>query len=451
MGIGNDILLIVGLVILNGIFASVEIAVISANRVKVRNLAEKGHRGARLVSGFLADSSRFLATIQVAITLSGFLASATGAAVLADPLAAYLQQAAPWLGGSAGVVAIVAVTLTITFVTLVWGELVPKRIGFQRPHKVAFFLARPVAFLARLFSPVNRLLTWSTNLTLHLIGLETSTPESRLSEEEFRSLVEEQALIPESEKRMIGRVFDFGEHLAREVMVPRTDMHTVSAKASVAGAARIMADTGYSRLPVTGRDIDDVIGLVTVKDVIPPLVDGQASRPVGEVKRDILLFPDTKPVVPLLEEMQKSHAQMVVLVDEYGGVAGLVTMEDLLEEIVGDIRDPYDQESDEFTERAPREYLVDGGVDIEEINNRLDLDLDTRAAYETIGGFILSRLGRLPKVGDKVVGQGITYRVEELEGRRIATVLVIDERDVRRQAEPPDRPGRTDPPDEIDE
>jgi len=424
-----NLLLILGLIILNGIFAAMEIAVISSNRAKVTALVEKGNRSARLVEGFLEDSSRFLATIQVAITLSGFLASATGAAALAQPLADYLVRVAPGLGQSATPISIVLVTLAVTFVTLVWGELVPKRLGFQLPHKVAFFLARPVAALASAFGPVNRLLTWSTNSTLRLMGLDVKAPEPSVSPEEVRLIVRDQARLPEGEKKMIDRVFDFGGHLAREVMVPRTEMETISEKATVADAARVIAETGFSRLPVTGRDTDDITGLVTMKDLVPSLLEGSASRPVSEVKREVLLFPDTKPITSLLEEMQKAHVQMVILVDEYGGVAGLVTMEDLLEEIVGDIRDPYDRETDEFAERAPREYEVDGGLDIEEVNNRLGLELDTRAAYETIGGFVISLLGRLPEVGDKVTRGGVTFKVEKMDGRRIDTVVVIDERE----------------------
>jgi len=423
--IARDILTILVLVLFNGLFAALEIAVLSVDRDVIKREANAGDRRAKIVQGFLGDSSRFLATIQIAITLSGFLASATGAAVLARPLSEYLRQNVTGLTPYATAIGVVLVTLVITFVTLVFGELVPKRLGMQLPKRIAFGLARPVALMAQVLGPVNALLTWSTNSTLRLMGVSLDRPRQALNEEDVRRILRERAQIPKDEMELIGRVFEFGDHVAKEVMVPRTQMVTVSSQATIARAVDIITSSGHSRLPVIGDSIDDVVGLVEVKDLLPDLMAGSSDKPVADVMRPAAFFPDTKSTNELLKEMQVARAELVILIDEYGGVAGIISIEDLVEELVGEIRDPFD-DPEEVTIRQVGEqsYVLHGSTDLEAVNSQLGLSLETRTAYESIGGYILSELGRIPEPGDELNRSGVVYRIEAMSDKRIDLVKI---------------------------
>jgi putative hemolysin len=315
--------------------------------------------------------------------------------------------------------------MVITFFTLVMGELVPKRLGMQLPQRIAFVFARPVSFIAQVAAPANALLTWSTTMTLKLLGVPTKRRKQALTEEDVRRMLRERAQIPKNEIELIGRVFEFGDHVAKEIMVPRTQMMAVTINDTLDEAAAIMNETGFSRLPVTGDTVDDIVGLIDVKDLLPHILAQEAKLQVSEVMRPVLFFPDTKTTTDLLKEMQHERTEMVILIDEYGGVAGLVTIEDLVEELVGEIQDPFDEEEVTINRIDERTYLVHGSTDLEAVNAQLDLSLETRTAYETLGGYILSELGQIPRRGDSIERDKVTYQIEAMAEKRIELVRVI--------------------------
>ena len=420
----NEILTILGLVVLNGIFASMEIAVLTLNEARLLTRVEEGDRVAGIVYGFRENSSEFLGTIQIAITASGFLASATGAATLAVPLAALINGLLPVSAALAQGLSIVVVTLAITFLTLVFGELVPKRLGLQRPYAIAYALARPAVALAVVLRPVNWLLTLSTNKILDLVGVGTERRSNKLTEDEMRRIVRDQAVLPDTEKDMIRRVLDFGDHLAREIMVPRTEMRFVTKQSTIREAAVTAARFGFSWLPVVDNSVDNIVGMVAMRDLLKHLLDKDGEERVDAILRKAFFFPDTKETPDLLAEMRKLHTHMAILVDEYGGVAGLVTIEDLVEEIVGEIRGPFDVNEPVFEKRGEGTYLVDGRMDLEEVNLRLGLKLSTTVAYETISGFINNHLGRVPSKGDVITVDQVRYEVYDIDDKSIDTVLI---------------------------
>lgn len=448
--LARNILTIFVFVLLNGLFAALELAVLTLDRNIVRRKASDGDRRARVVQGFLTDSSRFLATIQIAITLSGFLASATAAAVLATPLAGFIRENATALAPYATAISVVIVTLIITFLTLVLGELVPKRLGMQLPQRIAFGLARPVSLLSQLLTPVNALLTWSTNSLLRVMGVSLERPRQALDEEGVRRILRERAQIPKDEMELIGRVFEFGDHVAKEVMVPRTQMVTVSGQATLARAVEIVTSSGHSRLPIVGDSIDNVIGLAEVKDMLPDIMAGNSDKLVEDIMRPAVFFPDTKLTNDLLKEMQLARAELVILIDEYGGVAGIISIEDLVEELVGEIRDPFDPEEVTIKKVGERSYVLHGATDLEAVNSQLGLSLETRTAYETIGGFMLSELGRIPEPGEELERSGVVYRVEAMSDKRIDLVRITLPEKAKRSRQADQSPPGLEPEDEKD-
>ena len=423
-GPAGEILLIIVLIVINGYFAAAEIALISARKSRLQQLSDKGRRGATTALKLLEDPTRFMATIQTAITLVGMLASATAAVALAAPLRRWLVSLGfgP-LSRIASGLALVLITLLIAYVNLVIGELVPKRLGLQRADRVASSVSRPVAFLSALGRPVVGLLTISTNLICRLFGIKPDDATSGVSEEEIQLMVAEQDTLEDEEKRMINEIFDFGDTVVREIMVPRVDMIFVEDTQSVREAAEFLHATGFSRAPVFHEDFDKVIGILVLKDLVLPLSDGQGDDPIEGYLHEPVFIPETKDLIALLKEMQQQHFQLAVVVDEYGGTAGMVTMEDIAEEIVGDFEDEFDRDSTQIRVVSDDEWVVAGDLDI---SDALDLGfpLEDSDEYDTIAGWLLDELDHIPHVGEKLEHEGYRFTVIAMRRRRISRLRI---------------------------
>lgn len=419
----NQLLLILVLVAINAFFAAAEIAVISMRSVRVRQLAEQGNRSAQILEKLVADPSRFLATIQVGITLAGFMASAAAAVGIAGVFRDLLRLIPiPLIARNSSGLAVIIVTLAVSYVTLVAGELAPKRLALQHTESIALRVARPIALLSTLTAPFTRFLTYSTNLVVRGLGGKVQQEDRGITEEEIRIYVAEHQTLPDEEKRMIHSIFEFGDRVVRQVMVPRTDIEALCDKATVTGAMELLREKGFSRYPVFRENLDDIVGLVSVRELVSTVAAGSPDRPVTEIMRPVLFIPETKKTVELLKELRSQKASMAIVVDEFGGTAGLVTMEDLLDEIVGDIGgNPADDLIETLT---PDEVVVGGRTGVDEINDRLDLALPVNGEYETIAGFVMERLGRIPKDGDKLTFHGATLEVLKMDRRRIEEIKI---------------------------
>ncbi|QIA26773.1 HlyC/CorC family transporter [Thermaerobacter sp. PB12/4term] len=414
-----ELLWIAILVLVNAFFAASEIAVIAARDARIHQLAEEGHRGARVAQRLMADPSRFLATIQVGITLAGFLASASAAVTLAQPVAAWLRT----LGLAPGVatsVAVTLVTVVISYVTLVLGELAPKRLALQNPEGLALRVARPIAMLARLAAPFTALLARSTNLVVRALGGRADVQERGLTEEEIRFYVAEHQDLRSEEKQLIEGVFDFGDRIVRQVMVPRPEMHTLPRHLSLSQAVERALRAGFEHYPVTGEGPDDIVGQVSTHDLLRAMVEGDGPDTVEGLLQPVRFVPETKPALDLLKEMKRDRFRLAVVVDEYGGVAGLVTLDDLLDEIVGEMAGGLPG----GRQVTASEWVLEGDTSIEDANERLDLDIPASPHYETVAGFVLYNLGRLPEPGEGFEHRGWYLSVERREGLRIAAVRV---------------------------
>ena len=430
-GIILDIIVLLVLVLINAFFAMSEIAIISLNDNKMRKMAEEGHKGAIKVLKLTKDSSRFLSTIQIGVTLAGFLASAAASENFSGPLATVL---AGWLNieskaglNALSVVAMVVVTIVISYFTLVLGELAPKRIAMQRSEAVSFKVAGILLFFKAAFSPFVKFLSASTNLVVRILGFDPNAEEETVTEEEIRLMLdagEETGAIEESEKEMINNIFEFDDIPACDVMTHRTDIEAVEINDPIAEIIDAAISHGYSRIPVFEEDLDNIKGIIYIKDLLKYI--GKAipkTLKISSLMREAYFVPESKRCSDLFEEMTEKRLQMVIVADEYGGVAGLVTIEDLLESIVGSMQDEYDNEDEEVEQLNETVFTIDGITDIEEVNEQLDIRLP-EGEYDTIGGFIMSEIGRIPSPDETVAveAEGFMFTVIEMDERRIERV-----------------------------
>ncbi|MDR3685600.1 MAG: hemolysin family protein [Coriobacteriia bacterium] len=425
ISVGVQVVLILVLIGIESYFAAAEIALISARRTLLRQRAEEGSKGAGTAIKLMEDPTRLLSTIQIGITVIGFLAASAGAVSLAVPVAAWLKSLGyPILARVAPGLAVLLVTLVISYVTLVLGELVPKRLGLQRAESVAIAVAGPVLWLERAAAPLVWLLTVSTNAVSRLIGIKGTGGRPGVSEEEIKLLVTEQGTLLDEEKRMIHEIFELGDTMAREVMVPRVDMMLAEDTATVSRTAEILQGTGFSRLPIYHGDHDTVVGIALLKDLVGPLSKGGGEELISEHMREPVFVPETKGILPLLSEMRTLHNQIAIVVDEYGGTAGLVTLEDIVEEIVGEIADEFDREHKYIQRISEREWVLDGRLAIEEAIER-GLPVEESDEYETVAGWMLARLGHIPCPGESTSRRGYEFRVQAMRRRRIQRIRVM--------------------------
>jgi len=417
--------LVVVFVLVGGLFAAAEIALVSLRDSQARALASRGKRG-RTVAELNEDPNRFLASVQVGVTLMGFLSAAFGGATLADDLQPVLiGWGVP--EGVSGPLALVAVTIAISYLSLVFGELAPKRLALQRAEGFALALGPMIDKVSKISRPVIWLLSLSTDAVVRLLGGDPNAKSEQMSDEELRELVNAHETLGEEERRIVEDVFEAGDRQIREVMIPRTEVDFLDAGIPVYKAAREALTQPHSRYPVIRGSADDVIGFVHVRDLLDPDMANRSVR-VGELVRDALVLPWTRPILAALADMRREGSHLAIVADEYGGTAGIVTMEDLVEELVGDIRDEYDVEEPETKRHRGGDIEVDGLINLDDFEDETGIELPP-GPYETVAGFVINELGRLPEPGEHVVALGHRFTVTELDGRRIARVRLtpVDE------------------------
>ena len=415
-----NVLVVLFFVLLGGFFAAAELALVSLRENQVQRLAESSRRGRRLAS-LTADPNRFLAAVQVGVTLAGFVSAGFGAAQIAPELAQPLISAG-LAEGVAQTLAFVVITVLVAYLSLVLGELVPKRIALQRVEKVALFAAAPIDFIARLFRPFIVALSFSTNLIVRIFGIDPTAGKESISGEELRDLVAGHEELSEDERNLIDDVFEAGERELREVMLPRTEVDFLDSRIPVADAVRRVVDQPHSRYPVIRGSADDVVGFVHIRDILDPDASNRGEY-VSQMCRPVVAFPGSKVVLETLTEMRRDRHHLAIVQDEYGGTAGIVTMEDLVEELIGDIKDEYDFDAMPRQPRVLGQVVIDGLLNLEDFEDETGVVLPD-GPYETVAGFLVAALTRLPVVGDTVVEGDNEFRVVELDGRRISRVSV---------------------------
>jgi putative hemolysin len=407
-------------VMVGGVFAAAEIALVSLRDSQARALADKSKRG-RVVAELNEDPNRFLAAVQVGVTLAGFLSAAYGGATLAEDLAPVLERAGVSEAFS-DTLALVLVTIFISYLSLVFGELVPKRLALQRAETFALYLGPMIDRLSRASRPVIWLLSVSTNIVVRLLGGDPHAQREEITDEELRELVGSHGALGEEERRILEDVFEAGDRQIREVMVPRTDVDFLDESTPVYKAAREALTMPHSRYPVIRSNADDVIGFVHVRDLLDPEMANRSVR-VGDLVRDILTLPWTRPILSALTDMRREGIHLAMVADEYGGTAGIVTMEDLVEELVGDIKDEYDVDETETTRHLGGDLEVDGLLNLDDFEDETGVELP-EGPYETVAGFLMAQLGRIPEPGDVVEFDGHRIAVLVVDGRRVSRVRV---------------------------
>ncbi|HYE83253.1 MAG TPA: hemolysin family protein [Clostridia bacterium] len=424
----TQMLVIFILIGLNAYFAASEMAIVSVRQSRIKPLVDEGNKAAILVNRFLEEPSKLLATIQIGITLAGFLASAIGAQTLSEGLATLLVRLnVPGISHSAAWISTFIVTSVIALFTLILGELVPKRMALSQSDKIALKVAGTINFLSKITSPVVKFLTFSTNIIVKLLGGQVKATGEQITEEEIRLMInvgEEKGIFQETETEMINSIFEFDDTVAKEVMTPRTDIVAISSEATLDEILDVIVEENFSRIPVYEESIDNIIGILYVKDLfgmIKRKMEWEVS--LKNIIRSVYFVPEYKKIDELFKEMQKSKTHIAVVIDEYGGTAGLITIEDLLEEIVGNIFDEYDDVVLDFEKIDDNTYIVSGMLDIGDVNDIMDTSIPEEE-FDTISGMLLSHSGKMPEVGDEVDMGNIYFRIEEVDDKRISKIRI---------------------------
>lgn len=424
----SSILLLIFLVLINAFFAASEIAVITLNDNRIKKMAEDGNAKAAKIVKLTSNSSRFLATIQVGVTISGFLTSASASQSFAGKLAdalSFLPVSRSLISG----VSTFLITVLLSYFSLVFGELVPKKIAMQRAEEISFKFIGILNGTSTVFRPFITFLTFSTNVVLKMLGFDPNSSEETVTEEEILMMVdagEEKGVIGESAKDMISNIFDFNDTTANEIMTHRTEVTAVEDTSSVQDVVNLSIEMGYSRIPVYREDLDNILGIIYVKDLLQYVGSEVSSGiKITDLMRSAYFVPETKRCSELFKEMTERRTQFSIIVDEYGGTEGIVTMEDLLESIVGNIQDEYDNEEEEIRRVDENKFTVDGSTSIDEISDLVGIDLP-EGDYDTIAGLVVEMLGRIPNPGEhpSVQVENLTLTVEEVEDRRISLILI---------------------------
>lgn len=408
--------------VIGGVFAAAETALISLRESQVKKLSDtKGRRGKRLEK-LMENPNRFLGAVQVGVTFAGFLSAGYGASRLVPIFTPSLED----LGLSDGIsetIAFVGGTLLIAYLSLVVGELTPKRLALQHAERYALVLSGFVDLMARITAPFIWLLSKSSDAVLRVLGGDPTAGKEQISEEELRGMVAAHQELTDEERELIADVFSAGDREIREIMIPRTEVAFLDSDLPVFKAVKLVADKPHSRYPVADESQDDVIGFVHVRDLLDPELQGRSIR-IGDLAREVLRLPGSKQVIPTLTQMRAESAHMAIVVDEYGGTAGIITLEDLVEELIGDIRDEYDTDESEGVIKPDTDLVVDGLLNLDDFADETSIELP-EGPYETAAGFIAAQLGRLPMVNDEVVVTGGKLTVVEMDGRRVSRIHVV--------------------------
>ncbi len=425
-----DIVLILVLVLLNAFFTLVETSIISLNDNKVERMADEGSKKAKRVLKLTKSPSEFLSTIQIIINLLTFFTAFAAAIGFTNSLTAAFKGVMPngstqWLT----VLSVVIIALITSFVSLVLGHFVPKKIAMQVPEKIAFALTPIALFITKITKPTAKLTFVVSNLFVRLFGFDPNASEESVTEEEIRMMVdvgEEKGVIENTQKEMINNIFEFDDMCVCDIMTHRTDMVALDSEEPIADVVSLAIEHGYSRIPVYEEELDNVIGIAYIKDLLK-YVGGNLpkTKKMKDIVREAFYVPQSLSCAKLFTEMSERHVQMAIVVDEYGGTAGLITLEDLLESIVGNIQDEYDKEDEEILKIDENTFTIDGTTDIEEVMDILEVEIPD-GEYDTLGGFIISLLGYLPKEGEttEVDYKNVHFTVLNIEDRRIGKVRV---------------------------
>ena len=422
----SQFILILVLTALNAFFASAEMAIVSINRNRMKILADNGNKKAILLMNLLEEPNKFLSTIQVGITLAGFFSSASAATGISEVIGKSLSQIGiPY----AQLISLVTITLLLSYFTLVFGELVPKRIALQKSEQIAMLSVRPIVYISKLTKPFVKLLSLSTNLLLRMLGMNDSDLEEKVSREEIKSLVdigEEHGVINQIEKEMINSIFDFDDKLAKEVMTPRTEVYMINVEQKL--SIEELLEENYSRIPVYEGGIDNVIGVLYLKDFFNEAYKvGFDNVEIRKLLHQPYFVPECKNIDQLFKELQKSKKHCAVLIDEYGGFSGIVTIEDLIEEIMGDINDEYDEDDPIIRKVDNSTYIVNGLISMKELNDKLNLKLDENTDdYDTLGGFLINQMDYIPSETEEcmVEYENALFKVEGVKDKRIEKVKI---------------------------
>ena len=422
-----EILIIALLILINALFVAAEFALVRVRRTRIEQLVEEGSRGARRVERLVSQPGRFLAVIQIGVTFVGFLSAAFAGVTIVDDLTRTLATI-PLIAPQAELIALLVVTSLVSLFTIVFGELVPKAIALAHAERLALIFAVPIDVIGRLLAPLVWLLTNTTSAITRVLGISEATQE-RVTAEELMILVErgsEQGVIEAEEQQMIGAVLELGQQRVHEVMVPRIDIQALPSTAPLDEIVDTIIREGHSRIPVYEESIDNVIGILYAKDLLPFLAKGETPA-IRSILRAPLFVPESISVDDLLHSLQRRKVHIAIVLDEYGGTAGLVTIEDLLEEIVGEIQDEYDVEEPMIEVISEDEARIDGRASIDDLADHFAIELDDtdREQYDTVGGLVYHRIGGVPVVGDTVEVQRLTLTVESTDGRRVGKVLVV--------------------------
>ena len=421
----TGLLVLGGFILLNAVLKMAYVALINAHKARLRELAEEGNQRAEKALSLAGDATRLLASQQLIDLLLRFSIALVAAVALAPPLDNALvgRQASSAL---ADMLAYGGVLLVVAIITLIFGEMLPANIALGHADQIAMWSASPINLLSRLLAPALQLMQWiSGQFAAPFVGRGSS---SLVTEEEIKMMVDagsEGGAIEDEEKEMIYSIFQFGDTLAREVMVPRIDMVALEINTPLEEALKVIVEAGHSRIPVYEDSIDHLRGLLYAKDLLALWRDGDTQRPIRDILRPAYFVPESKKAVELLTELQQRKIHLAIVVDEYGGTAGLVTLEDLIEEIVGEIRDEYDfNEEEVYQQVGENEYIFDAGIDLDDFNRLLDIDLPTDES-DTLGGFVFSKLGKVPEEGEQIETEDVHLEVLSVDDRRIRKIRVV--------------------------
>lgn len=415
------------LILLNAYFSASEIAYISLNDAKISKQAKEGNKKAKQIESMLKNPSKFLATIQIGITFAGFLSSAFASDAFSDELAPILNSLIPaismdvWKG-----ISIVIITIILSFFTLVFGELVPKRLAMKYYEKISYATIEVIRTISIITSPFVKLLTASTNMISKIFGV-SEAEEEIVTEEEIKMMIdegEEKGTIEQEEKELLNNVFAFNDIVVSEVMTPRTDIFAIEINDDLNELLDKIDEYKYSRIPVYEDTIDNIEGILFIKDILKSIRDNKHIN-IREIMREPYFVPESKEIDELFRELQRSKQQMAIVIDEYGGTAGLITMEDIIEELVGNILDEYDDEEIDYKKIDENTYMVSGSSTLYDIKKLFDVDIP-EGDYETLSGYLLEKLGRIPEENEHPVieDKQLTYKIEEYEDKRIKYVKV---------------------------
>nr|WP_315047949.1 hemolysin family protein [uncultured Leptotrichia sp.] len=431
MSEGSLLLQFIVIIVLTGInafFSGAEMSIVSVNKNKIKVMVEEGDKKAILLDNLLKEPSKFLSTIQVGITLASFFASASAATGLSKFLSVFLNKMkVPY----SAQLSMIIVTFLLSYVTLVFGELIPKRVALRSSEKMALSSIGVIVFISKIFSPFVKFLTLSTNVVLTLLKLKEDNIEEKVSKEELRSLVEvgrEHGIINEVEKEMIENIIVFDEKIAREIMIPRTKVFLIDKNTTIEELFETKEVGKYSRIPVYEEEADNIVGILLTKDLMMEAYKkGFENINISEMVQEAYFVPETKNVNELFNEMQLEKKHIAILIDEYGGFSGIVTLEDLIEEVMGNIADEYDDEDLSIRQLSPNKYLISGDVSLNDLNDAFHIELESKY-YDTLSGLLIEKLGYIPEDDEKILPitiDGIEFKPQKVRDKKIEKIIVI--------------------------